>query len=50
MLLEPAVIAGSPTTGSHQKGEVFVDSNGDFFLCQKSGTPGSWFKVQVTPA
>jgi hypothetical protein len=48
--LEPANTPGRPTTGDHQRGELFVDSNGDLFYCKDSGTPGNWFRVQLTPA
>jgi hypothetical protein len=48
--LEPANTPGRPTTGNHQRGELFVDSNGDLFFCKDSGTPGNWFQVQLTPA
>jgi hypothetical protein len=48
--LEPAITPGRPTTGNHQRGELFVDGNGDLFFCKDSGTPGNWFRVQLTPA
>jgi hypothetical protein len=32
--LEPANTPGRPTTGDHQRGELFVDSNGDLFYCR----------------
>jgi hypothetical protein len=38
---------GAPTTGSHQRGEFFVDSNGGLFYCQADGTPGTWARVQL---
>jgi hypothetical protein len=46
----PTNTSGRPNTGSHQRGELFVDSNGDIFYCKDSGTPGNWFRVQLNPA
>lgn len=48
--LNPASNSGAPTIGFHQMGEFFVDSNGDLFYCKVAGTPGTWFKVSLTPA
>ncbi len=48
--LLPAATSGSPTTGEHQIGELFIDGNGDLFLCKGNGTPGTWFLVQLSPA
>lgn len=48
--LNPANTLGHPTTGNHQSGEFFVDSNGKLFYCMESGTPGNWFRVQLLPA
>lgn len=45
--LQPATTFGRPTTGNHQAGEFFVDGNGDLFFCKLSGTPGTWFLVQL---
>ena len=50
MRLIPANTSGRPTTGNHQRGEFFVDSNGELFYCRDSGTPGHWFRVHLTPA
>ncbi len=52
VLLVPASAAGRPqaASGAHAKGELYVDANGDLFLCTASGTPGTWVKVAVTPA
>ncbi|MCU1396264.1 MAG: N-acetylmuramoyl-L-alanine amidase [Ilumatobacteraceae bacterium] len=33
---------GPPTTDAHTVGEIMVDSNGTFFACRASGTPGTW--------
>jgi hypothetical protein len=48
--LVPANTPGDPSSGNHQRGELFVDSNGDLFFCKDSGTPGNWFRVGLTPA
>jgi hypothetical protein len=48
--LQPAATPGRPTTGNHQVGELFVDGKGDLFFCKGSGMPGTWFRVQLTPA
>jgi hypothetical protein len=48
LLLTPAGAAGPPTSGSHARGEVYVDSNGLLFSCTASGTPGSWRKLSST--
>jgi len=45
--LEPGTLTGPPTSGNHQRGEVFVDGAGDLFFCREQGTPGSWFRVQL---
>jgi hypothetical protein len=46
--LDPASTPGAPTSGSHKRGELYVDSNGDLFYCKAdgaAGTPGTWLKV-----
>lgn len=48
--LVPAATAGAPTTGNHQRGEFFVDSDGDLFYCKDGGTPGTWFRVRLVAA
>jgi hypothetical protein len=48
--LKPAATLGHPTTGIHQKGELYVDGNGDLFFCKVDGTPGTWFRVRLDPA
>lgn len=48
ILLAPAVATGAPTAGAHKKGELWVDSAGDLWLCQLDGTPGTWVKVNST--
>jgi hypothetical protein len=48
----PAGTTGHPTaaSGAHQRGELYVDGKGDLFFCKDDGTPGTWFRVQLTPA
>ena len=43
--LVPSATAGKPTSGAHQKGEIYMDSKGALFVCSASGTPGAWRKV-----
>jgi len=43
--LFPASTVGAPTSGNHDRGELFLDNNGDLFLCKQSGTPGKWVKI-----
>jgi hypothetical protein len=42
LLLGPATTAGPPTSGTHSQGEVYVDVNGDVFVCTAAGSPGTW--------
>jgi hypothetical protein len=43
--LEPATTAGAPTTGTHLRGDLYVDVNGNLFFCKVSGTPGIWKQI-----
>jgi len=46
--LDPAATAGAPTTGTHHKGELYVDSKGQLFLCiadSTGGNAGTWKQV-----
>jgi hypothetical protein len=45
--LLPAETAGAPTSGYHQVGELFVDSQGNLFFCKVTGTskPGNWRQI-----
>jgi hypothetical protein len=47
--LKPAASAGKPTTGTHTKGEVYMDSAGALFVCTAGdGTSvGTWKKVNM---
>lgn len=46
--LLPAASAGRPTTGTHNVGELFMDSGGALFICTAQGTPGTWRRVTTT--
>jgi hypothetical protein len=48
--LAPASTTGRPTSGSHDRGELYVDSAGSIFLCKQSGVPGVWVKLTTTAA
>lgn len=43
--LVPGSGTGAPSSGSHQAGELFVDDQGDIFLCKADGDPGTWFRL-----
>jgi hypothetical protein len=47
--LAPAATAGAPNaaTGSHKRGELSVDANGQLFFCTVDGTPGTWKRVRL---
>jgi hypothetical protein len=45
--LDPGQAAGAPTSGPHQRGELYVDSQGHLFLCLADGTPGTWREVAL---
>ena len=40
--LVPAASAGAPSTGAHQQGEFYVDTNGVLYRCVAAGMPGTW--------
>jgi hypothetical protein len=48
LLLVPKGTAGRPTSGTHTKGELYIDSAAALFVCAASGTPGTWRKVTTT--
>jgi hypothetical protein len=50
LVLVPASTAGRPTTGQHTRGELFMDSGGELFVCTAAGTPGTWRRFTTTPA
>ena len=43
--LVPRPAQGAPASGSHQRGELVVDSRGKLWFCAKSGKPGTWRQV-----
>jgi hypothetical protein len=45
--LVPRGTPGPPTSGSHQRGELLVDSKGVLYFCKTDGTPGTWKKVKL---
>lgn len=42
ILLVASATAGAPVSGTHEKGEIIVDSNGVLRICVVGGTPGTW--------
>jgi predicted PolB exonuclease-like 3'-5' exonuclease len=48
--LVPGTTVGRPTTGQHNKGEIFLDQEGTLFVCVADGTPGTWRRVMTEPA
>jgi hypothetical protein len=49
LFLDPAGSAGHPTSGTHSKGEVYVDSLGAHWVCIASGAPGTWVRPGFNP-
>jgi hypothetical protein len=43
--LVPQPTAGAPSSGTHQRGELLVDSKGKAWLCTTGGTPGTWRQI-----
>src|SRR5215212_2938215 len=51
VMLDPNASSGSPETGEHSKGELFMDSEADLFVCVASSTAtamAEWKKVATT--
>lgn len=46
----PSLETGRPTTGSHFKGEIYMDTAGKLFVCTGTGTPGKWRRFTTTTA
>jgi hypothetical protein len=40
--LVPSNSQGSPNTGNHLMGELYVDNKGALYYCVADGTPGTW--------
>ena len=38
-------VSGAPTSGDFLAGDYVVSQNGSFYVCQVSGTPGTWQQV-----
>jgi hypothetical protein len=45
LFLPPGPTAGAPTTGTHSKGELYMDSAAKLWLCVVNGTPGTWQRL-----
>jgi len=43
-----SLVVGSPTTGSHETGDLFCDLLGVHYRCVANGTPGTWTRVTST--
>jgi hypothetical protein len=45
--LHPGTTVGAPpaTSGAHDVGELYVDSQGALWYCKASGTPGFWVRI-----
>jgi hypothetical protein len=43
--LERAAFVGSPTSGTHEAGELVLDANANLYLCKVTGTPGTWKRI-----
>ena len=48
--LQPGASADRPTSGDHNAGELYMDSNATLFVCTAGGNPGVWRMVQTAPA
>jgi len=48
LFLTPSATTGAPTAGTHNAGEVYVDSAGKLFYCNATGTPGTWGPLSPT--
>lgn len=47
LYLKPAGSVGPPSSGTHQLGELFVDSSGSLYFCVAGGAPGTWKRVSL---
>src|SRR5215831_2745907 len=45
--LRPSKTQGSPKSGSHNAGELYVDNQAALYFCVAGGTPGTWKKVRL---
>lgn len=46
--LTPMRTTGKPATGTHNQGELAMDSAGTLYLCVASGSPGTWKTVTAS--
>jgi serine protease len=49
LMLGTGSSVGSPTAGTHRRGEIFADANAALFQCVADGTPGTWVRVGFNP-
>lgn len=40
--ITPSGSSGAPSSGTHSKGELAIDTNGVIYVCTADGTPGTW--------
>jgi hypothetical protein len=45
--LVPGSSLGSPTTGAHKKGELYMDSGATLWVCVADGSPGAWEQISI---
>ncbi len=43
----PGGTRGKPTTGSHSKGEIYMDKAGTLFVCTEGGDSATWRRIQT---
>ena len=48
--LVPGVTAGPPSGSSHLTGELYLDSNGDLYLCTSGGATPHWARLNLFPS
>jgi hypothetical protein len=45
LYLGPAGASGAPSSGTHAKGEIFLDLNASVWVCVGGGIPGTWVRL-----
>jgi hypothetical protein len=50
LLLAPKNSTCRPTSGTHKKGEIYMDSGETLFVCTEGGKPGTRREVTTTAA
>ncbi len=48
MLVPKAPGTTGPPTGAHSKGEIYMDSQANLFVCVQGGNPATWRKLTST--